>query len=670
MRYEYTTESTQPTLIARPSVIPGREQQTKIDYNAAGQITKVTETGYSPALDKAPATAIERSTTYGYSTINGRSLLTQIDGPFKNGKSNSPADSDITQLKYDGRGNYLKEVVYPMNLSAKLEYDEAGRTSKVIGVDGIVTQTSYNTKNQVVAIQRYPAKLSMQAAKEAGLLLTTSTLYDALGRNTQSTRADGQSIKLDDAAKYPQPVVVPDSHLSDQNRAQDSIAKAEIDDQELPAPTLQASFGPAGTLAQNHVIKFEANGKIAQRSIDDFGRVVAIQNPGQNWQTASYDAANRLIQITDPRGARTLASYDLADRLLEAQRFVASNTQAEESIRLTWTGANKTEETVFNGKNITHRTQYSYTVWGQLASQRVIITPLEKDQPSISLSQEMHYNEMGKLLSRTLPDGTRLAYRYYAEATGQPQVGGQIAAIEQIRWPKALDWLMTRLPESWQPKTLLAKFEPSLTEAVSSADSDSPVSSLTQDRADVETFAEPGLSENAPGAQFDAAGLPQRLTTAKGELQLLWNSAGRLAQVKDTSGKLIATYSYDARGRRASKSTAQGSEFYLYEGTQLIATATQSNDKGKPQTQITGQYIYQAYRPVAWLKPQLAESWWQKTKAWLGWSYTPAYALETDHRGAVLSVTTLDVDLTKRQTLWQSNINAWGAVKASEKKYT
>jgi YD repeat-containing protein len=167
------------------------------------------------------------------------------------------------------------------------------------------------------------------------------------------------------------------------------------------------------------------------------------------------------------------------------------------------------------------------------------------------------------------------------------------------------------------------------------------------------------------GEQFDSAGLPQRLRTASGDLQLAWNAAGQLRQVSDTNGKTIATYTYDAQGRRASKTTAQGSAFYLYEGTQLIATATYGDHE---QTRITGQYLYQGYRPVACLKPEQDKGLWHKLLAWINWNDATAYALATDRRGAVLAVTTLEADPARRKTLWQSRINAWGAVPANAER--
>jgi RHS repeat-associated protein len=196
VRYEYEGDSVQPSLIARPSVVQGKEHQIRMTYNAAGQIVSVSESGYSPNPEGKAPTPISRTTTYGYTTVNGRSLLSQIDGPLPNGKSHSPADSDVTRYEWDQHGNHLVRITHPMNLMEAFAYDEAGRASKVIGVNGVVTETRTNLRGQVLSTSRYPAGLDRRAAEAAGLLLTAATGYDTMGRVIQITRADGQSVTL------------------------------------------------------------------------------------------------------------------------------------------------------------------------------------------------------------------------------------------------------------------------------------------------------------------------------------------------------------------------------------------------------------------------------------------------------------------------------------------
>ena len=139
-----------PTRITRPSVVAGKVHEIITTYNAAGQPLTVTERGFAPALPalgvkvgKAGATnapnaptPISRTMTYTYQTINGRSLLKEIDGPLPNGPRGDPEDSDVTRFEWDKRGNTIGTLVTPGNFISTLAYDEAGRIARVVDQDG------------------------------------------------------------------------------------------------------------------------------------------------------------------------------------------------------------------------------------------------------------------------------------------------------------------------------------------------------------------------------------------------------------------------------------------------------------------------------------------------------------------------------------------------------
>jgi RHS repeat-associated protein len=197
-----------PSLVAKPSVVAGKEHQWHITYNQHGQPTKVTELGYRPALigqHAEPPTAINRTITYRYRTINNRSLLVEVDGPLPNGKGNSPKDSDITQYQYDPRGAYLTRITAPGNITTQLSYDlegvraetgGTGRIVKTIAHNGIATLFNYNQTGKVLSTQRYPKSLSLASAKESGLLQSTAMQYDIFGNTTMIKRADGQAVYM------------------------------------------------------------------------------------------------------------------------------------------------------------------------------------------------------------------------------------------------------------------------------------------------------------------------------------------------------------------------------------------------------------------------------------------------------------------------------------------
>ena len=625
VRYEYPSDqATEPSLIATPSVLPGREHQIRIHYNAQGQPTEISETGYEPLNQQT----ISRSTRYHYKSINNNSVLVEIDGPLPNGPSNSPRDSDITRLAWDQAGSFIHTLTSP-ELHISFRYETAGRVGS-----GRLIKTTANDGHRLIEMnaaysdQANIALALEQVRKTAWLLqdgqpdeasrlsvLTLQAQYDALGRRAKITGPAGvvQSMDYD---TLPQADPVNMSALQNEGAAES-------------VPALIAHYGPPGSAAQNEILKFEANGRSAERQLDDFGRVVALRNPGQAWQYAEYDLADRITRIKDPRGAQQQIQYDLQGRLAQIQRDLPQTPT--QTVSFQWLGNLKESETVRDAQGrIVHQTIYTANALGwPIAQESKVRTPGPTQW--VSMLSHTAYDAWGRPISKTFPSGQRIGYRYYAN--GQYQ--GQLASILKIDWPIWLDWLMLPLArlvrETWLPTTALARLAPQTlptgrNPAAYPQQSES-LQSIPQ--------AQPGLSDEALGQSLDAAGLPHVIETNKGRLQLKWNAVGELAEVM-RGAQSVARYNYDARGRRVSKTTAAGVEYYMYEGTQLLAVAnTQSGS-----LRIVSEYVYAGLKPIAWLQAKLA------------------YTLQTDQRGAVLSV----ADAQKGTPLWQSQINAWGWV--------
>ena len=172
VRYEYAGSAPEPTLIARPSVIAGQEHITRIAYNETGQPTKITEEGFSPLTEQGQpspqGSAINRSTTYRYSTINGRSVLAEVDGPLPNGPKGDPSDSDVTRYEWDSRGSFATTVHSLGGFDSTMQFDLAGRVNAVTGPSGFTDRTTYNATGQVTRSER------------AGIV--TVLLHNALGQ--------------------------------------------------------------------------------------------------------------------------------------------------------------------------------------------------------------------------------------------------------------------------------------------------------------------------------------------------------------------------------------------------------------------------------------------------------------------------------------------------------
>ncbi len=160
VRYEYAPvdasdpqalPSLRPVLIAVPSVIAGRERITRIAYNAAMQPVEVTEEGFSPVDEQGQfnpqGVAIRRTTTYGYTQINGRSVLASVDGPLPNGPNANPEDSDITRYGWDARADHLQRIVRPGPRTLHVHREpESGRIVGVTGPDGVTVPLPQATR--------------------------------------------------------------------------------------------------------------------------------------------------------------------------------------------------------------------------------------------------------------------------------------------------------------------------------------------------------------------------------------------------------------------------------------------------------------------------------------------------------------------------------------------
>lgn len=596
-----------PNRIAADSVVPGRTHEINIEYNQHQQALAITETGYDPVS----RSAIVRVTRYRYADIDGRSLLMEVDGPLPNGPAGTPADSDITRYVWDQRGAYIVRVLHAMGPVVDIEHDEATGRPKTV---------RYRW-DDIVRTSRYGYDSSGQISRHH------ETAYAADGTTVLAER---ETSLASNVHRQVTSITWPDGSV-EQGHRQPFPPEAPIQSPEL------ARAIPA-TDTQD-VLRYDIDDRSAERLIDDFGQVVGIRNPGQGWQYATYDLAGRISSIRDARGMVTDARHDAAGRLLDIVRGLPGDAFPER-LEFTWHGPYRASETVATHHRLAHATHYLHTPWGQVSQMRVAISANEARHTPVGMTLQSRYDAAGRLSERTLPGGQRLAYRYYAASPHR----GQRAAIEQLHWPRWLDWLMTAVPESWLDrlalKTRLAEFAP---QDDAQGAGTKPGASLSGPSIPAQPpQAEPGISRDAPGEQHDEAGLPQTIATARGKLVLHWNAAAQLTAVSSAEAAApgdVASYTYDAHGRRASKRSAAGEEYYLYEGTQLVAVLT-FPAHGAPGI---GQYLYEGYRPVAWLRDHVA------------------LLLQTDHRGAVTAVTSAEPDASARKTLWRGNPGAWGS---------
>lgn len=505
VRFEYRGNSFAPALVARPSVVTGKELVTRIDYNEAGQPLKVSESGWSPASDgKQAAAPIERTVRYRYATIKGRSLLIEIDGPLSNGKTNTPLDSDITRIEYDHQSNALTRpklppnsdrlvryessdrhdgivtaIIMPGNRRSEVDYDHAGRISAVKNADGHTTRLRYSPGGQLLAITQQD--------------LTYSTLYDAFNHPVESGYGIG--------ARY------------------QALARFGYDD-------AGRSTWTASALGVVQTRRFDTEGKLLEQSTvsstikrtqryeyDDLGHLQAVTSAGGGthhigWNALGlpdaltdtlgrttrfdYDDAGNITAVTDAAAARTRFELDVHGRPTavimpngattryvrdDFGRIVATTGAASGGTTRSFDAADRLiTSTDANG----NRASYEYDVIGRIVAQRVTDTgkggkqtvttwrydgahlvAIDHPNQAERYSYDAHDHVSAKTVILTLTGGAQVSYttRYRYDAVGQltsitlPDGSNldyrrngqnQITALE--RSPAVRSWLGSLLP--------------------------------------------------------------------------------------------------------------------------------------------------------------------------------------------------------------------------------
>lgn len=479
---------------------------------------------------------------------------------------------------------------------------------------------------------------------------------------------------------------------------------AAADAQQGTAEGIQMRTGVPGSTSGRLFEEFFqiAHGRkevLARRWLDDFGRLVAVQYAGQGVTYATYHGGSeRVATLTDSLGIVTQLDYNPRGQLAMLERRDHDGKLAER-IQYKYQGSWVVEVAKYSGthkKEPENRIRFVHDSFGQITQEIQTIG-------SASYCVNHAYDDAGRLTKTWLTEHSGTAYsqdlpvvsmRYASD----PRLGGQIDSVRagdgwfgQGTVISGLRWLMspTPLATAWRfgnglqaqgqyeavkgQQTSFAwrllQFHDGLHPYKIHTDETGHINEAHQQRrgtlaendswhlmpeahaapalGDVQKFSSMTLASPAADANnFDAGGRMRRYRSGQGELDLTWDSAGRLIQV-DRNGKRVASYGYDARGRRVSK-TVDGEKgenrVFIYSGEQLIAEAAED---GK----ILKQFIYLGWRQVGWIEP--ARTLMQRVKQYL---FGPKIVyLQTDHRGAVTAATD-----GGRRILWESNVDAFG----------
>jgi len=352
--------------------------EVKFGRDAAGRITSVIdpdgnviEYQYDEAGDLISVTDREENTTsYGYS---------------------------------EERSHYLDEIIDPLGRSGvKTEYDENGRLSRVIDVNGEAVELNYDPDNSVqttkdvfgnettyvydvqgnVLTEIDPiGKVTERTYDKDGNVLTETVITEDSGSegNTTTYNYDDRGNKLSEA-----------DALGNTTRYTYGKQDRLLSETDALGNTTTYNYDDNGNLLATK----DAAGNITKYSYDSQGNLISFEDADRNSSSFTYNISGNVTKVVDAAGNTTTYTYDFQGNQTSETRTVTTPDGVEEIVtRYEYDTENNLLSTIDSENN---NTRYEYD---KVGNQTAVIDALGR-------RTEYHYDDKGQLIETIYPDNT------------------------------------------------------------------------------------------------------------------------------------------------------------------------------------------------------------------------------------------------------------------------
>jgi RHS repeat-associated protein len=467
-------------------------------------------------------------------TFDAKENLTQIKAP----------DGSITKFTYEPNFNLPISVTDALGKTSTITYDAKGNSTAMKDPLGKVTRLVYDSFGQVTSITNARNETSTLTYNDRGNVIKTT---DALGHSTNMTYdiLNGM-IKTTNALNH---VVQVQYDILDRTTqvtsAEGRVVKYAYD----ANSNLLSVADPKGNVTR---YDYDSRDRLIKRT-DALGKV----------ETYAYDANSNLIKSTDRKGQVTTYQYDANDRLVsttyadgkvvtsafdDENRLISLNDTAPEAGQHNFTYdllGRLTKESTPRGTVI-----YAYDVLGRRTSLKVnnqrAVTYSYDDSDRLTTITEgnetfgFSYDQLDRRAGITLPNGISTAYSYDA--------AGRLTGMKYSKGGTVLRDLTYGYDEINRRTAYSGNTAPA------------PRDTAT-DTATVNALNQYTSRNGKPVSHDDNAN--QTINNA------VWDARDRLVSLSGPN--FTASFTYDAMGKRTSKTINGQTKTYLYDGSDLIS---------------------------------------------------------------------------------------------------
>jgi RHS repeat-associated protein len=320
---------------------------------------------------------------------------------------------------------------------------------------------------------------------------------------------------------------------------------------------------------------------------DELGRVVSRTLNGVT-STWSYDQQGRLTSQTDPIGTFTYAYQGDTGR---AVTVTYPNSQTTSYAYYPTNQEHRLQEIHHKKPSGASLSKFNYTY----DSVGNILTWVQQTETNPAQTYTFEYDRVDQLTAATLAATTPKRYRYVYDPAGNRTVE-QVDDAATLSTHDNMNRLITQVPGGGlvfrgtvnEPATVTVGATPA---TVSLANQFTGTADVPQGTSQVTVQAtDPSGNVRTNVYEVTQTGVTKIFTydsngnlTSDGTKTYEWDAENRLTAVKEGANTL-ASFTYDGKGRRATKTAGGVTTSYVYEGAQFL--------EERPSTGTTKRYVY------------------------------------------------------------------------------